>query len=66
LDRPAFACFVHHDGIDTLLICDWGNDRVVEVTVRGEFMRAIAQLHGVTSTVTLSDQRWTKRVVEDL
>jgi DNA-binding beta-propeller fold protein YncE len=42
LDRPAFACFVHREGVDTLLICDWGNDRVVEVTVRGEFMRVIA------------------------
>jgi DNA-binding beta-propeller fold protein YncE len=39
---PTFACFVHRDGVDTLLICDWGNDRVVEVTARGEFMRAIA------------------------
>jgi DNA-binding beta-propeller fold protein YncE len=39
---PAFACFVHRDGVDTLLICDFGNNRVVEVTVRGEFMRAIA------------------------
>jgi hypothetical protein len=42
LDRPAFACFVHRDGVDTLLICDFGNDRVVEVSARGEFMRAIA------------------------
>jgi hypothetical protein len=42
LDRPAFACFVHRDGVDTLLICDWGNHRVVEVTAGGEFVRAIA------------------------
>jgi DNA-binding beta-propeller fold protein YncE len=42
LDNPASACFVHRDGVDTLLICDCFNDRVVEVTVRGEFMRAIA------------------------
>jgi DNA-binding beta-propeller fold protein YncE len=42
LDNPTFVCFVHRDGVDTLLICDWGNDRVVEVTVRGEFLRAIA------------------------
>jgi hypothetical protein len=33
---------VRRDGVDTLLICDCGNDRVVEVTARGEFMRAIA------------------------
>jgi DNA-binding beta-propeller fold protein YncE len=42
LHCPVSVCFVHHDGIDTLLICDFCNDRVVEVTVRGEFMRAIA------------------------
>jgi hypothetical protein len=41
-DRPTSACFVHRGGVDTLLICDCGNDRVVEVSVRGEFMRAIA------------------------
>jgi DNA-binding beta-propeller fold protein YncE len=33
---------MRRDGVDTLFICDWGNGRVVEVTVRGEFMRAIA------------------------
>jgi DNA-binding beta-propeller fold protein YncE len=33
---------VHRDGIDTMLICDYGNDRVMEVTAGGEFMRAIA------------------------
>ncbi len=42
LNYPAFACFVHRDGVDTLLICDWGNNRVVEVTAGGEFVRAIA------------------------
>jgi DNA-binding beta-propeller fold protein YncE len=42
LDNPARVCFVHRDGVNTLLICDWGNDRVVEVTSGGEFMRAIA------------------------
>jgi DNA-binding beta-propeller fold protein YncE len=42
LKYPAFVCFVHRDGVDTLLVCDWGNDRVVEVTAGGEFMRAIA------------------------
>jgi hypothetical protein len=33
---------VRREGVDTLFICDCFNDRVVEVTVRGEFMRAIA------------------------
>jgi DNA-binding beta-propeller fold protein YncE len=42
LAYPRSACFVHRDGVDTLLICDYGNNRVVEVTARGEFMRAIA------------------------
>jgi sugar lactone lactonase YvrE len=42
LDDPHFVCFVHRDGVDTLLISDWGNDRVVEVTAGGVFMRAIA------------------------
>jgi hypothetical protein len=42
LHRPRCACFVRCDGVDTLLICDWGNDRVVEVTVCGVFLRAIA------------------------
>jgi DNA-binding beta-propeller fold protein YncE len=42
LKCPTGVCFVHRDGVDTLLISDYGNDRVVEVTVRGEFMRAIA------------------------
>jgi DNA-binding beta-propeller fold protein YncE len=45
LDDPHFVCFVHRDGVDTLLICDWGNDRVVEVTAGGVFLRAIA-VHG--------------------
>jgi hypothetical protein len=42
LKYPAFVCFVRRDGVDTLLISDFGNDRVVEVSARGEFMRAIA------------------------
>jgi sugar lactone lactonase YvrE len=42
LKYPVSTCFVHCDGVDTLLICDWGNNRVVEVSARGEFMRAIA------------------------
>jgi sugar lactone lactonase YvrE len=42
LKYPRSVCFVHRDGVDTLLICDRFNDRVVEVSVRGEFMRAIA------------------------
>jgi sugar lactone lactonase YvrE len=42
LHCPRSACFVHRDGVDTLLISDAGNRRVVEVSARGEFMRAIA------------------------
>jgi DNA-binding beta-propeller fold protein YncE len=42
LNHPEFACFVRYDGVDTLLISDWGNDRVVEVTACGVFLRAIA------------------------
>jgi DNA-binding beta-propeller fold protein YncE len=45
LDDPHFVCLVHRDGVDTLFICDWGNDRVVEVTAGGVFLRAIA-VHG--------------------
>ncbi len=41
LDCPTSVCLVHRDGVDTLLVCDFGNDRVVEFSVRGEFMRAI-------------------------
>jgi hypothetical protein len=43
---PAFACFVHRNGIDTLLICDGLNDRVVEVSASGLFLRAIAVRKG--------------------
>ncbi len=46
LHRPCCACFVRCDGVDTLLICDWGNDRVVEVTPGGVFLRAIAMKKG--------------------
>jgi hypothetical protein len=42
LKLPRSACFVHRDGVNALLICDRGNDRVLEVTAGGEFMRAIA------------------------
>ncbi len=42
LKYPACVCFVHRDGVDTLLIADCGNDRVVEVTAGGVFMRAMA------------------------
>jgi hypothetical protein len=41
LNYPAMACFVHRNGVDTLLISDWANDRIVEVTARGDFRRAI-------------------------
>jgi DNA-binding beta-propeller fold protein YncE len=40
--NPGLACFVNRNGADTVLISDWGNDRVVEVTVSGLFLRAIA------------------------
>ncbi len=43
---PRLACFVHRDGVDTLFICDCGNDRVVEVSERGEFIRAVAVKKG--------------------
>jgi DNA-binding beta-propeller fold protein YncE len=46
LDSPGFVCFVHRHGIDTLLICDAENNRVVEVTVRGVFLRVIAMKNG--------------------
>jgi DNA-binding beta-propeller fold protein YncE len=46
LDSPAFACFAHRNGVDTLLICDLSNDRVVEVTTSGLFLRAIAMKKG--------------------
>jgi DNA-binding beta-propeller fold protein YncE len=42
LNGPTFACFVRRDGMDTLLICDYFNDRLVEVTDSGDFRRAIA------------------------
>jgi hypothetical protein len=42
LYNPVSACFVHRDGVDTLLICDFGNDRIVEVAAGGVFLRAIA------------------------
>ena len=42
LNYPVFACFVLRNGADTLLICDPCNDRVVEVTASGDFLRAIA------------------------
>ena len=42
LRSPHFACFTRRGGVDTLLICDAGNDRVVEVAVDGAFLRSIA------------------------
>ena len=42
LNRPRFCCFVHRNGVDTLLICDFGNDRIVEVTADGKFLRSLA------------------------
>ena len=42
LNYPLSVCFVHRNGADTLLICDTGNDRVVEVSASGVFLRVIA------------------------
>jgi hypothetical protein len=38
---PRFTSFVHRQGVETLLICDSGNHRVVEVTASGVFLRVI-------------------------
>ena len=46
LNSPAFVCFVHRYGVVTLLICDSGNDRIVEVTDRGVFLRAVVMKRG--------------------
>jgi hypothetical protein len=46
LHTPTFACFVHRNGLDTLLICDRGNDRLVEVTTDGAFLRGISVQKG--------------------
>jgi hypothetical protein len=42
LHFPRFLCFVRRHGVDTLLICDWGNSRLVEVSTKGVFLRIIA------------------------
>ena len=42
LNDPQLACFARRGGVDTLLICDSGNDRVVEVSADGHFLRHIA------------------------
>ena len=44
--HPFSACFTHRSGVDTLLICDYGNHRVVEVTASGDFCRSIALKKG--------------------
>jgi hypothetical protein len=46
LRDPSLACFVNRNGADTLLICDTGNHRVVEVAASGEFCRAISLKEG--------------------
>ncbi len=46
LSHPMFTCFVRRNGIDTLLIADARNSRVVEVSVTGVFMRSIAVKKG--------------------
>lgn len=35
------ACFVHRNGVDTLLVCDGGNSRLVEFAIFGTFLRQI-------------------------
>lgn len=42
LSFPWDACFVRRGGVDSLLICDLSNRRVVETTVAGVFLRAIS------------------------
>jgi DNA-binding beta-propeller fold protein YncE len=42
LCNPTLACFVRRCGEDTLLVCDSGKDRVVEITASGLFLRALA------------------------
>jgi DNA-binding beta-propeller fold protein YncE len=39
---PRSPCFVRRNCTDTLLVCDASNDRVLEFTARGIFLRAIA------------------------
>jgi hypothetical protein len=46
LNYPRFACFVHRNGVDTLLICDSRNHRVVEVSAMGVFLRVMAMKNG--------------------
>jgi DNA-binding beta-propeller fold protein YncE len=53
-DSPASACFVHRNGIDTLLIADTGNRRVVEVSASGVFLRAIAVKTGSSGHIAYS------------
>jgi sugar lactone lactonase YvrE len=42
LNDPQLACFARRGGVDTLLVCDSGNHRVVEVSADGRFLRHIA------------------------
>jgi hypothetical protein len=42
LTDPRFMCFARRGDVDTLLICDGGNDRIVEVSVDGQPIRCIA------------------------
>lgn len=42
LSYPWGICFVHRGGTDSLLICDYGNTRIVETTAGGVFLRTIA------------------------
>ena len=41
LHHPRFICFADRDGVDTLLIADDANGRIVEIGITGTFIRAI-------------------------
>jgi DNA-binding beta-propeller fold protein YncE len=41
LKDPRSVCFVRRNGVDTILVCDTGANRVVEISSDGSFLRAI-------------------------
>lgn len=45
--NPNFTCFVHRGDDETLLVCDSGNHRVVEVNADGTFKRVIPADAGI-------------------
>jgi hypothetical protein len=48
LQKPTRACFALRGGAETLLVCDTGNHRVVEMTSHGAFLREIPITHHLT------------------